>query len=116
MTIKDKIKCISQYYSKKNQLFKLKEELKELLTELDQAIVVCDFHDRVVYEAVVLPDNTWSECADVLIMIAQITMQHGKEETVRKQIEYKVDRQLNVRIKQQVEWKKKIMKRFTEER
>ena len=111
MTIKDKIKGISQYYSKKNQLFKLKEELKELLIELDRAVIPFKMD-----EVVILPDNTWSECADVMILIAQIAMQHGKEETVKKQMEYKVDRQLNVRIKQQVEWKKKIMKRFTEER
>lgn len=110
-TTRSKIECISQYYSQKNQMLKLKEELKELLIELDRAVIPFKMD-----EVVILPDNTWSECADVMILIAQITMQHEKEETVRKQIEYKVDRQLNVRIKQQVEWKKKIMKRFTEER
>lgn len=86
--IRDKIKAISKYYTKKNQLKKAKEELKELLIELDQAVVPFGM------DLVVLPDNTWSECADVLIMIAQIAMQHGKEETIRQQITYKLDRQL----------------------
>ena len=88
-TTKGKIECISQYYSQKNQMLKLKEELKELLIELDRAVIPFKMD-----EVVILPDNTWSECADVLIMIAQIAMQHGKEETIRQQITYKLDRQL----------------------
>ena len=105
-TTRGKIKAISKYYTKKNQLKKAKEELKELLIELDQAVVPFGMDGLVV-----LPDNTWSECADVLIMIAQIAMQHGKEETIRQQIAYKVDRQLG-RIAGQEEWKEKIMRRF----
>ena len=41
-----------------------------------------------------LTGNTWSECADVIIMIAQLAMQHGKEKEVLEQIEFKVNRQL----------------------
>ena len=36
----------------------------------------------------------WSKVADVIIMVAQLAMQHGKEEEVWEQIEYKLDRQL----------------------
>ena len=105
-TTRNKIERISQYYSQKNQMLKLKEELKELLIELDRAVIPFKMD-----EVVILPDNTWSECADVLIMIAQIAMQHGKEEKIRQQIAYKVDRQLG-RIAGQEEWKEKIMRRF----
>ncbi len=41
-----------------------------------------------------MTDNTWSEIADVIIMLAQLAMQHGKEDVVRQQIEYKLERQL----------------------
>ena len=45
-------------------------------------------------DCVYFADNTWSEIADVLIMCAQLTMQHRKEDKVREQMEYKVNRQL----------------------
>ena len=63
-----------------------------------------------------LPDNTWSEVADVIIMCAQITMQHEKEDKVREWINYKVDRQLR-RIeaeKKKTAWQQGIMNRFTD--
>ena len=41
-----------------------------------------------------LSENTWSEVADVMIMCIQLAMQHGKEDIVREQMEYKVNRQL----------------------
>ena len=62
------------------------EELKELLKELDRSMQING--------SLVLPENTWSEIADVLIMCSQLTMQHGKEEQVRQQLEYKLNRQL----------------------
>ena len=105
-TTRNKIERISQYYSQKNQMLKLKEELKELLIELDRAVMPFKMD-----EVVSLPDNAWSEGADVRIMIAQIAMQHGKEEKIRQQIAYKVDRQLG-RIAGQEEWKEIIMRRF----
>ena len=47
------------------------------------------------YEDIVyMTDNTWSEIADVIIMLAQLVMQHGKEDVVRQQMEYKLERQL----------------------
>lgn len=84
--IKKRIKAISKHYSKKCQLAKTKEELKELRTELKAAIKING--------QIVLPDNTWSEIADVIIMCSQLAMQHGKTEKVRQEIEYKVNRQI----------------------
>ncbi len=84
--LKEKIAAISEYYSKECQIEKAKEELHELLDELDASVKINDH--------IVLPDNTWSEVADVIIMCAQIAMQHGKTDKVRQEIEYKVDRQI----------------------
>lgn len=88
-TTADKIKEISQNHSKREQWEKAREEVEELLEEL-MAGANPFSDDNLVY----LTDNTWSECADVIIMIAQLAMQHGQEETVRQQILYKIDRQL----------------------
>ncbi|HIY02711.1 MAG TPA: hypothetical protein IAA26_12860 [Candidatus Blautia faecipullorum] len=38
--------------------------------------------------------NSYALAADVTIMNIQLAMQHGKEDKVRKQMEYKVNRQL----------------------
>lgn len=80
------IRAISEHYSRENQLEKCKEELKELLAELE--------HAEIINGKMVLPGNTWSECADVIIMVSQIAMQHGKEDAVKEQMEYKLERQL----------------------
>ena len=80
------IRAISEHYSRENQLEKCKEELKELLAELE--------HAEIINGKIVLPGNTWSECADVIIMVSQIAMQNGKEDAVKEQIEYKLERQL----------------------
>lgn len=80
------IRAISEHYSRENQLEKCKEELKELLAELE--------HAEIINGKIVLPGNTWSECADVIIMVTQIIMQHEKEDAVRQQMEYKLERQL----------------------
>ena len=84
--LKEKITAISEHYSKECQIKKAKEELYELLDELDAGMKINDH--------IVLPDNTWSEVADVIIMCAQIAMQHRKTDKVRQEIEYKVDRQI----------------------
>ncbi len=84
--LKEKITAISEHYSKECQIEKAKEELYELLDELDAGMKINDH--------IVLSDNTWSEVADVIIMCAQIAMQHGKTDKVRQEIEYKVDRQI----------------------
>lgn len=84
-TLWDKIRMIAEYYSKDSQSKKLLEEMVELAVEINFGL----------FENVGnLPDNTWSEVADVIIMCAQITMQHEKEDKVREWINYKVDRQL----------------------
>lgn len=80
------IRAISEHYSRENQLEKCKEELKELLEELE--------HAEIINGKMVLPWNTWSECADVIIMVSQIAMQHEKEDAVKEQMEYKLERQL----------------------
>lgn len=80
------IRAISEHYSRENQLEKCKEELGELLAELE--------HAEIINGKMVLPGNTWSECADVIIMVSQIAMQNGKEDAVREQMEYKLERQL----------------------
>lgn len=94
-TLEGKIRRISEHYSKKNQWQKTISEAEELLEELKNAANPFSYEDLVY-----LPDNTWSEIADVIIMGAQLAMQHGKEEQVRQQLEYKVNRQLE-RIKQE---------------
>lgn len=84
-TLWDKIRMIAEYYSKDSQSKKLLEEMVELAVEINFGLFENDGN---------LPDNTWSEVADVIIMCAQITMQHDKEDKVREWIKYKVDRQL----------------------
>lgn len=85
-TLKEKITAIAEHYSKVCQIKKTQEELCELFTEISAGMKINDH--------IVLPDNTWSEVADVIIMCAQIAMQHGKTDKVRQEIEYKVDRQI----------------------
>lgn len=83
------IRALAMHYSKKNQWNKAKEELDECLEELYGAGNPFGY-EEIVY----MTDNTWSEIADVIIMLAQLAMQHGKEDEVWQQMEYKVDRQL----------------------
>lgn len=84
-TLCDKIRMIAEYYSKDSQSKKLLEEMVELAVEINFGLFENGGN---------LPDNTWSEVADVIIMCAQIAMQHGTEDKVREWIKYKVDRQL----------------------
>lgn len=84
-TLWDKIRMIAEYYSKDSQSKKLLEEMVELAVEINFGLFENSGN---------LPDNTWSEVADVIIMCAQIAMQHEKEDKVREWINYKVDRQL----------------------
>ena len=107
-TLLEKIRKISEHYSPEHQIKKAKEELRELLAELEAA--------QIINGQIVLPGNTWSEVADVMIMCTQIAMQHKKENKVTNQIEYKVNRQLR-RIeaeKKRTAWQQEIMNRFTE--
>ena len=85
-TLEEKIEYLAKHYSKKNQIEKCKEELKELLAELDNAIEING--------EIVLPENTWSEVADVNIMTAQLMIQHNRKYTVIVQIKYKLNRQI----------------------
>ena len=84
-----RIRMLAAHYSKKNQWNKAKEELDECLEELYDAGNPFGYED-IVY----MTDNTWSEIADVFIMLAQLAIQHGKEDVVRQQIENKLERQL----------------------
>lgn len=85
-TLMDKIRQIAEHYSPEHQLEKAKEECRELLAELESA--------QIINGKIVLPGNTWSEVADVMIMCIQLIMQHGNEGAVKAQMEYKVNRQL----------------------
>lgn len=96
-TVLDGIHQISKHYTKENQIEKAKEELRELLAELESA--------KEINDTVTLPGNTWSEVADVMIMCIQITMQHGKIGKVMDQIKYKVNRQLK-RIREEINEKR----------
>lgn len=89
LSLEEKIHTIANHYSKKSQWEKTQEEVEELLAELRATSNPFGFEDCVYFA-----DNTWSEIADVIIMCAQLVMQHGKEDTVREQMEYKVNRQL----------------------
>lgn len=107
LTLWDKIRQISEHYSKDNQSKKLLEEMVELAVEINFGLFENGGN---------LPDNTWSEVADVIIMCAQIAMQHSKENKVREWMNYKVDRQLR-RMENEnpdQEWKRNLMDRFTE--
>lgn len=90
MDILKKIRLISQTYSKKQQWEKATEEIGELLQELESGSNPFRYE-----ELVYLPDNAWSEVADVFIMLIQLIMQHGAGDKVWKQVQYKVDRQLS---------------------
>ena len=107
-TLLEKIRKISEHYSPKHQLEKAKEELRELLAELEAA--------QIINGEIILPGNTWSEVGDVNIMNIQLAMQHEKEDKVLEQMRYKVDRQLR-RIeaeKKKTAWQQGIMNRFTD--
>lgn len=107
-TLLDKIRSISEYYSPAHQAGKAQEELSELYNELEMTATI---NGRPI-----IPENTWSEVADVMIMCIQLAMQHKKEKNVLDQMEYKVNRQLK-RIeaeKKKTAWQQGIMNRFTE--
>lgn len=87
-SLADQIFTISQHYSQRNQLEKAKEELHELLAELDAAIIPNRHQGNVI-----LPGNTWSEIADVIIMCFQLGYQHDAISKIFQQIEYKLERQ-----------------------
>ena len=89
LSLEEKIHTLANHYSKKSQYEKTREEAEELLAELRAASNPFGFEDCVYFA-----NNTWSEIADVIIMCAQLVMQHGKEDAVREQMEYKLERQL----------------------
>ncbi len=112
-TIEKKIHTLANHYSKKSQWEKTQEEVEELLAELRATSNPFGFEDCVYFA-----DNTWSEIADVIIMCAQLVMQHEKEDAVREQMEYKLDRQLK-RIneddscdKHRQDWRQQMMRKF----
>ena len=83
-------------------------ELRELLDELEKAPNPFDFEDLVF-----LTDNTWSEVADVFIMLMQLIMQHESAEKVSDEINYKLHRQFDRISKENIpEWKEKMLNTF----
>ena len=107
-TLLEKIRMIAEYYSPEHQLEKAKEELRELLAELEAA--------QIINGEIILPGKTWSEVGDVNIMNIQLAMQHGKEDKVLEQMRYKVDRQLRrmEAEKKKTAWQQGMMRRFTD--
>lgn len=104
----EKIKVISDFYSKKNQWKKAIEEAEELLAELEMASNPFGYEDLVFFSS-----NMWSEVADVLIMLTQLIIQHDKAENVRKAVDFKLDRQLERMEKEgQSNWRQEMMKIF----
>ena len=105
-TMEGKIEYLAGHYSKKNQIEKCKEELRELLAELDNALEING--------EIVLPENTWSEIADVNIMTAQLAIQHNRRYTVIEQMRYKLDRQIErIRSERRVsDYRERIMRTF----
>lgn len=85
-TLEDKIQFISEHYTHYHQIGKTLEELEELHAELASV--------QMINGLPVLPGNTWSEVADVLIMCRQLILQAGKEDEVKRHMQYKLDRQL----------------------
>lgn len=113
LSLEEKIHTIANHYSKKSQWEKTQEEVEELLAELRATSNPFGFEDCVYFA-----DNTWSEIADVIIMCAQLVMQHEKEGAVREQMEYKLDRQLK-RIneddscdKHRQDWRQQMLEKF----
>lgn len=102
----ERIRTLSVHY--RSQLLKAKEELRELLDELEKAPNPFDFEDLVF-----LTDNTWSEVADVFIMLMQLIMQHESAEKVSDEINYKLHRQFDRISKENIpEWKEKMLNTF----
>lgn len=85
-TLEGKIQFLSEYYTHYHQIGKALEELEELHAELASV--------QMINGLPVLPGNTWSEVADVLIMCRQLILQAGKEDEVKRHMQYKLDRQL----------------------
>lgn len=103
--MRKKIEYLAAHYSKKEQYEKAIEEVTELEDELYRGSNPLG-DPNMVY----LTDNTWSKCADAIIMIAQLAIQHGKVNEIKSQMEYKLNRQLN-RIGQQ-DWKERVLNTF----
>lgn len=102
-TLIDKIRLISEKYSKKHQREKTLEEIDEYREELKEAIKNLNKLEKSIESAsnpfddeqlVYMPDNTWSEAMDVMIMIIQQIMQHNKGNKARAEAERKVNRQI----------------------
>lgn len=74
---------IAAYYSREEELEKLKEELGELNLE------------RMIAEQNPegLRENFWSEAADVMNVCIHVAIQHGKLHAVMEQMDYKLERE-----------------------
>lgn len=76
--------------------------------QLEKAPNPFDFEDLVF-----ITDNTWSEVADVFIMLMQLIMQHESEEKVSEEINYKLNRQFDRISEENIpEWKEKMLNTF----
>ena len=102
-TLLERLKLISEKHTKKQQREKLVEELKEQREELTEAIKKID---KLIAEVETAPNpfgfedcvyfcsNMWSETGDVMNMCIQVTMQHKKTDTVKSEMTYKANREV----------------------
>lgn len=78
-TDEDRIRLISEKYTPKQQWAKAIEEVEELSDEL------------LTYPP---KKNFYSEAVDVIIMVAQVAMQHDKIDELESEMRYKLFRQI----------------------
>ena len=83
----NRIEFLATYYGKEHQELKTVEEIEELLYEL---------YNNMIKGGVT--ENTPSEIADVLIMLYQLIYLYDIGEEVKKEVEFKINRQID-RIK-----------------
>lgn len=81
--IKRSIKRIADYYKTKHQEQKFVEEVGELLVEIGKNMITNT-----------VSNNTPSEMADVTSLMFQLVYLYDIEDEFRKQLEYKIDRQI----------------------
>lgn len=97
MTDEQKSKChkIAEHYGEEHQMLKAVEEMAELTKEIMK--IITERYETVFY-ANALPDEFYSELADVSIMIEQLRyLSIEKDKTLDKtamHIRMKLDRQL----------------------
>ncbi|PNX51338.1 MAG: hypothetical protein BV456_03560 [Thermoplasmata archaeon M8B2D] len=92
--MKGKIKKIANHYGFEHQLLKMKEEIEELKTEIDDYI----YNYSILHNDEISAKHLIEEMADSYIMILQNIYLFEAKEDFKNMIEFKLNRQLE-RIK-----------------